>query len=460
MLRKGIEIIPGYRLVSFLGRGAFGEVWKSTAPGNGFCAIKILNIKNKHGWKEFLALKRIIRFRHPNLNPIVSLWVLDADYNILTDEEVESTCGANTPASNETLVPSAEWEVRAHWLIAIQTLGDKTLSDRLQECKSEGLRGIPTTELMAYMSEAALAIDFLNGASTTNSIRPSILHCDIKPSNILITGDSAQLCDYGLSRVVVGDAFSVTTTSMVGSAAYISPECISRSPSRTSDQYSFALTYVELRTGRLPFSSTALMDVLEAHRNNHLLLDDIPKPERAVVQRATHLNPLKRFSCCTAFVNGLCASVGRDGHEITGFRFRQHELPTKFTKLARFFAQFLRRTTVNRETKRAKPMRRETDRSRATMDNHLRRINALEESLCVEIEKLRENSHLLREAVKYVRDSAVAIGQSVRNMTLTVHCPSCGTRIRINRNHLGRKIRCTKCNGLFRLQRCSCGTAR
>ena len=99
---------------------------------------------------------------------------------------------------------------RSRWLVVIQTLGDKTLNDRLEECKNEGVPGIPGRELIVYMREAARAIDYLNVCDKKDSYcreRPAIQHCDIKPTNILLTGNSIQLCDYGLSHVIAADKF-------------------------------------------------------------------------------------------------------------------------------------------------------------------------------------------------------------------------------------------------------------
>ncbi len=47
-------------------------------------------------------------------------------------------------------------------LLICRSLGDKSLSDRFEECRKEGAAGIPVDELLNYMDGAALAIDYLN----------------------------------------------------------------------------------------------------------------------------------------------------------------------------------------------------------------------------------------------------------------------------------------------------------
>src|SRR5262245_55469455 len=231
---KGDEPIPGYQLKSFLGRGGFGEVWKASAPGGMDAAIKIINLGDKQGLKEFRAIRLVKYVRHPNLVPINAFWLKDEDDTVLGDGSEE---------------PDSVW-LKAHGaeLIIAMGLGDKNLYDRLRECKDGGLMGVPVEELLDYMEAAARAIDYLN--QPTHKLASglgAIQHCDIKPQNILIVGGSVQVCDFGLARVL--DADARTTSEAAGSYAYIAPELIDGArPSRTTDQYSLAISYFELRT--------------------------------------------------------------------------------------------------------------------------------------------------------------------------------------------------------------------
>jgi len=284
----GVEIIPGYRLQKFLGQGGFGQVWQAEAPGGTEVAIKILSLENTQGLKELRAIQLMKRMRHPNLVPIMAIWVRDDRGHILDNAEMERL------SSGEPLT------ARPAELILAMGLGDKNLKQRLQECRAQALEGIPPEELLRYMEEAAKAIDYLNDPQR------SILHRDIKPQNIMIVGDAVQVCDYGLARVVTAAARS---TAAWGTPAYEAPEALAGQPAASSDQYSLAITYVELRTGYLPFKGETPAAIVYEQSRGILDLSRLPEAERPIIRRATALDPLARYPTCTAMVYDLKRAI-------------------------------------------------------------------------------------------------------------------------------------------------------
>jgi serine/threonine protein kinase len=289
---KGDEPVPGYRLIQFLGRGGFGEAWKASAPGGAECAIKIINLADKQGLKEFRAVRLVKKIHHPHLTPIIAFWLKDEQGTVLDDiGEADSVRIKGTEAE----------------LIVAMGLGDKNLADRLKECKNTGESGIPADELLSYMEDAAKAIDFLNQPRHELGSGPvAIQHCDIKPQNILIVGGSAQVCDFGLARQL-NDARR--TSMAAGTYAYIAPESIENKPSKTNDQYSLAISYVELRTGSLPFSASSLYEVMFAHLENRLDFSKLSEPEGPVLRKATSKNPEERYLSTLDFVRALRRAI-------------------------------------------------------------------------------------------------------------------------------------------------------
>src|SRR5262249_41246994 len=83
MYAKGVEPVPGFRLLEPLGRGGFGEVWKAEAPGGTQAAVKVISLSNNEGFKEFRAIRLVKRLRHPHLVPIIAFWMKDSKGNLI-----------------------------------------------------------------------------------------------------------------------------------------------------------------------------------------------------------------------------------------------------------------------------------------------------------------------------------------------------------------------------------------
>ena len=110
-------------------------------------------------------------------------------------------------------------------------------------------------------------------------------HGDIKPQNIMLVGGSVQVADFGLARSLGGDARATTVSA---SPAYGAPESLAGGVSvATSDQYSLAISYVELRTGHLPFDAKVPAAIIYSHVQGKLDLSRLPTAEMVVIRKAT-----------------------------------------------------------------------------------------------------------------------------------------------------------------------------
>lgn len=306
--QRGDELVPGYDLTSYLGRGGFGQVWQATGPGGVQVAIKIIHdLDRKKGGRELKALRLLKDIRHPNLVPLLGFWLRTADDRLLTDEtdfDLENASSSSVDAENSrgTLVPDAQplatlgESKEAVELIIAMGLCEQSLIDRLEQCKADGQRALPFDELLTYMEDTARAIDLLNNTH-------DIQHCDIKPQNMLLLSDAAQVADFGLAKMI-GD---VRESSMgAGTIAYGAPEVLlGAGPSHTTDQYSLAITYFELRTGELPFGSDRISEVLGAKQDGTIDLGLLPEKEREIIAKATSIKPDARFASCVEMVHAI-----------------------------------------------------------------------------------------------------------------------------------------------------------
>ncbi len=296
--KPGDEPVSGYRLARFLGRGGFGEVWQATAPGGTEVAFKIIDLGEKTGSKEWRAIQRVKRIRHPNLVPILAIWLRDEFGDLIPELPSDSKHAYDEQHPSE--------------LYLAMGLGDKSLLDRMKECKDQGKPGIPVAELINYIEDAARALDHLHSPKHDLGQGPvSIQHCDIKPQNILIVGDAAQVCDFGLARVL-GENRSTANPAVT--LAFAAPELLEEGkPGMHTDQYALAVTYYYLRTGMLPFSrndtNTVMLEALEGR----LDLSRLNAGEKTVIQQATARKPSSRFPTCVDMARELRRVVESGG---------------------------------------------------------------------------------------------------------------------------------------------------
>ena len=102
-----------------------------------------------------------------------------------------------------------------------------------------------------------------------------IVHRDIKPDNVLISGEAAVVTDFGIAKAISAaraqagpQATGITQVgTSIGTPAYMAPEQAAGDPDtdHRADLYAFGCMAFELLTGRPPFNETAPHKLLAAH---------------------------------------------------------------------------------------------------------------------------------------------------------------------------------------------------
>ncbi len=266
---EGVEPIPGYRLMNRLGTGGYGEVWKATAPGGLTKAIKIIygHLRDARAEQELRAMSRMKEVRHPFLLSLERVEIADDQVFIVTE------------------------------------LADNSLMDRHLACKKAGNAGIPRDELLAYLRDAADALDYMND-------QYGLQHLDIKPQNLLLVGGRIKIADFGLVKDLQGT--SATATGGV-TPIYASPEAFDGRVSRFSDQYSLAVVYQEMLTGVRPFPGKSALQLAAQHMNSPPLLDPLPSGDRPTIGRALAKVAEQRFPSCREMVEALSRTSANQG---------------------------------------------------------------------------------------------------------------------------------------------------
>ncbi len=153
--------------------------------------------------------------------------------------------------------------------IVMEHFGGGTVADRVRE---PGLVNRDTA--LRWLREAATALDCAHGHG--------IVHRDVKPANLLLD-DSGRLAvaDFGIARVTDATRQLTAVGTIVGTAAYLSPEQALGEPvTAASDTYALAVVAFELLCGERPYRG----EHAAAQARQHI---EAPVPR--ITERATHL---------------------------------------------------------------------------------------------------------------------------------------------------------------------------
>jgi serine/threonine-protein kinase len=153
---------------------------------------------------------------------------------------------------------------------------------------------LPIEEAVNIIIQAAAGIGYAH--------RAGLIHCDVKPHNILVTPDHrVKVTDFGIARAMASILPDEKHEVVWGSPLYFSPEQASgAAPSPASDVYSLGVVLYELITGRLPFHSSDPAELARMHREAvpvppRKLNQDVPLALEQIVMKVLAKEPSARY---------------------------------------------------------------------------------------------------------------------------------------------------------------------
>jgi tetratricopeptide (TPR) repeat protein/tRNA A-37 threonylcarbamoyl transferase component Bud32 len=219
--------VPGYEILSELGRGGMGVVYKARQHRlNRTVALKMIlagAYAGSDAVERFMGEAEIVaRLQHPNIVQIYAI----GDFEGRPYVELEYVDGGSLLAR----LDGTPWHPRA---------------------------AAELVESVAW--------------GTAEAHRMSIVHRDLKPANILMTEDGvAKITDFGLAKSTENDAGLTQQESVLGSPNYMSPEQAdgrAKEVGPQADVYALGAILYELLTGRPPFIAPNIWATLELVKN-------------------------------------------------------------------------------------------------------------------------------------------------------------------------------------------------
>jgi serine/threonine protein kinase len=292
-----------YEVLSPLGAGGMGEVWRATDTKLGRdVALKVLPEEFARDPERMARFEReakvLASLNHPNIAHLYGLETVASGTDANGDADADAGTGADE--NSKFIIHNSKLTAPAVTFLVMELVEGEDLSDRIA-------RGaLPIDEAILIALQIAEALEAAHEAG--------IVHRDLKPANIKLRPDgTVKVLDFGLAKAWETDntdsslSLSPTMTQhataagvILGTAAYMSPEqAAGTEADRRADIWAFGVVLWEMLTGNKLFDGETVSHVMAAVLKDDVDVDELP-PEtpprlRELIGRCLRRRPKQRL---------------------------------------------------------------------------------------------------------------------------------------------------------------------